>query len=42
MISETYRLNDIFKLSTNQADICVQLDKNFEVTSNDTITESIL
>ena len=41
--SETsYRLNGIFKLCTTQADICVQPDTDVELTSNDTVAESIL
>ena len=43
LISETsYRLNGIFKLCTTQADICVQPDTDVELTSNDTVAESIL
>ena len=36
----SYRLN--FKLCTTQADICVQPDTDVELTSNDTVAESIL
>ena len=43
LISEMpYRLNDIFKLCTIQADICVQPDTDVELISNDNVAESIL
>ena len=43
LISEmSYRLNNIFKLCTIQANICVQPDTDVELILNDTVAELIL
>ena len=43
LVSETsHRLNGIFKFCTSQVNICVELDADAELISNDSVAESIL